>query len=117
MPKPRITRQGRFDPRHQKYYDWCNAIRILAKQQEKEGWYINWETVTITFFVEMPKSWSQKKKNKMNMTPHRQKPDLDNFTKSVQDALLKEDSHVWHYFNLKKMWAEKGEISIGTIDV
>lgn len=44
--------------------------------------------------VAMPKSWSKKRKAEMLGKPHQQKPDADNFLKSL-DAIWAEDSSIW----------------------
>jgi Holliday junction resolvase RusA-like endonuclease len=38
-------------------------------------------------YIEMPMSWSKKKKEEMKGKPHTSKPDLDNILKSVADGL------------------------------
>jgi Holliday junction resolvase RusA-like endonuclease len=59
----------------------------------------------------MPDSWSQKKKEKMNGLPCESKPDTDNITKAIKDALLKDDSAVW-WEKAQKHWAYRGSIII-----
>ncbi|MFS9771223.1 RusA family crossover junction endodeoxyribonuclease [Enterobacter chuandaensis] len=43
--------------------------------------------------------------------PHKRKPDIDNLTKSLRDALFDDDSHVWDV-RASKMWEEQGAINI-----
>ena len=43
--------------------------------------------------------------------PHKQKPDVDNMAKAVMDALLKDDSGVYH-ISVTKFWAYEGSIEI-----
>lgn len=54
--------------------------------------------VHITFFIEIPKSLSQKKKNLLKFKSHVKKPDIDNLVKTVFDAMngsvLADDSQV-----------------------
>ncbi len=59
----------------------------------------------------MPKSWSKKKKAEMYLKPHQSTPDLDNLIKSVKDCLLKEDSGVWWYGEMKKVWDYEGYVT------
>jgi len=59
----------------------------------------------------MPNSWSKKKMASLFGEPHKQRPDLDNLIKSVNDALLKEDSVVYH-FEACKYWALEDKIII-----
>lgn len=65
----------------------------------------------IIFIIPMPKSWSQKKRDLMNGQPHQQKPDIDNLTKSLLDALFDDDSHIWD-IRTSKVWGEMGQIII-----
>lgn len=48
----------------------------------------------------------------MNKQPHKSRPDLDNLVKGFKDALLKEDSHIHKYINVKKVWGYHGAIII-----
>jgi Holliday junction resolvase RusA-like endonuclease len=59
----------------------------------------------------MPNSWTEKKKKRMNGLHCKVKPDTDNITKAVKDALKKQDSEVW-YEKAEKRWAFKGSILI-----
>ena len=61
------------------------------------------------YFIPMPDSWSEKKKKAMLGMPCKSRPDTDNITKAVKDALLKEDSAVW-WEKAEKRWAYKGSI-------
>ena len=63
------------------------------------------------YFIPMPDSWSNKKKEANNGMPCLSKPDTDNITKAVKDALLKEDSAVW-WERAEKRWAYRGSILI-----
>jgi Holliday junction resolvase RusA-like endonuclease len=66
----------------------------------------------LTFELPMPKSWSQKKRDRMTGQPHQQKPDLDNLLKAWADALYADDSRIWEYLHLRKRWAETGAIVV-----
>jgi Holliday junction resolvase RusA-like endonuclease len=63
------------------------------------------------FHVEMPKSWSKAKRARMKGRPHQSKPDSDNMTKALFDALSKEDQSVWDY-HVTKIWDEEGYIEV-----
>jgi Holliday junction resolvase RusA-like endonuclease len=69
----------------------------------------------LEFFLPMPPSWSKKKRARMKGQPHRQKPDIDNLVKSFLDALLGDDSTVWHLAGQEKRWSEHGYI-VATIE-
>jgi Holliday junction resolvase RusA-like endonuclease len=70
----------------------------------------------ITFYLEMPKSWSAKKKASMNGQPHTGNIDVDNMTKALLDAIYprregKSDGHVWSIW-IEKRWSETPHIAI-----
>ena len=65
--------------------------------------------VTMKFYIPMPASWSKKKKAAMNGAYHRQKPDIDNLSKSVMDSLWEDDSMI-SKINATKLWSEKGKV-------
>lgn len=60
----------------------------------------------------MPKSWPKKKKEQFNNQPHKSRPDLDNLVKAFKDALLEEDSHIWAYGRIEKVWGHEGRIEV-----
>ena len=66
----------------------------------------------ITFVIPMPKSWSNKEKIKMDGQPHIHKPDLSNLLKALEDAVYKNDSMIWNYKSLTKIWGYTGMIII-----
>jgi Holliday junction resolvase RusA-like endonuclease len=68
-------------------------------------------SVELVFHMPMPKSWSKKKRELMLGKPHQQRPDWDNLSKAVCDALVKEDSVIWRCM-ATKLWAEEGSITI-----
>lgn len=115
MPAPRMTRSdGWLDkdkkPRREvvrRYWEYRDEIKNQLNQEIKEPL-----TMGFVFYIPMPKSWSQKKKEAMWLTPHRQRPDLDNLIKAVKDSLLKEDSCVYMYPQAIKMWDYDGEIEL-----
>ena len=70
---------------------------------------------TVTFYMPMPKSWSKKKKALHNGTPHKQRPDLDNYIKAWCDSVFEEDSVVWR-FKASKLWTDGiGHIKLSTL--
>jgi len=62
------------------------------------------------FHLPMPKSWSNKKKERMALTPHQSKPDLDNILKFVMDTLLPQSDSNVHTIIAKKIWDFEGKI-------
>ena len=109
-----MTRRDRWEKRPcvQRYWAFKDAIRQTAEQQG----FVLGESFEIIFGIPEPKSWSKKKKNDMLHEPHRQKPDLDNLIKSVQDALLQEDSGVWAII-AQKIWSSEPKIQIKNLSV
>lgn len=107
-PKPRMTRADRWKkrPAVMKYWAFKDKLLLLCKEKPKGE-------VFLIFHVPMPKSWSQKKKDKMLGEKHQQRPDIDNYTKAFLDCLCEEDSHVWHT-DCYKYWAVEGSIEYET---
>lgn len=106
VAKPRMTQRDRWEvrPRVLKYRQYCDRLRMFKLD-------VDWESLDITFYFPFPPSWSESKKKHMHLTPHRQRPDIDNLCKAFMDALLKKDSTVWK-INAKKLWAREGKIIV-----
>lgn len=111
-PKPRMTRSDRWKQRPAvlRYFQFKDMIKFLAR---RDG-FTPGDKLFIQYYVEMPKSWSKKKRMEMNGTPHQVRPDTDNFTKAIKDALLTEDSSVYVEY-AEKYWGDTGKILIGNI--
>jgi len=108
--KPRMTRADKWKKRPSvlKFF----AFRDAVKQSSVHN--IALESFDIEFYIQMPKSWSKKKKAKMNGEPHQQRPDLDNYIKAWCDSVFEEDSVVWQ-FKASKRWTDKpGHIKLST---
>ena len=97
IPKPRLTRQGRFTDRAKRYYQFAEDVREFGIQVPESG-------AKLSFFIPMPKSWTKKKKAHMIGTPHQQTPDIDNLIKAVLDAIYEDDKVVWD-IRASKHWA------------
>lgn len=101
-----------------KYRHWRNDF-IAAH------WKPEWELPempVLIFGMPMPKSWSGKKRERMNGTPHTSKPDTDNLTKCLIDSIYgssayegRNDSEVWSEISLK-FWSYEGYIKIGKLE-
>jgi len=111
VAKPRMTRRDKWlnppRPAVAQYRAFKTELNLKAKQQKFELS----EAHRVTFLVEMPKSWSKKKKLEMYGEPHRQRPDLDNYLKALWDCLLPEDS-ACHYVVAIKKWSDKPGIVV-----
>ena len=105
IPKPRMTRRDKWAKRKcvVKYFAFSDELNL------KMPGLIDLNGYTLTFGLPMPKSWSEKKRLRMDGKPHTQRPDIDNICKGIFDALYLEDSHI-HEIALKKVWARNGFI-------
>ncbi len=104
VPKPRMTRGSVHSAPAKRYWAYKNIILANSVPVSKSGDHI-------IFHVQMPKSWTKKKKELMKGMPHQQKPDLDNFLKALWDAAKKDDSGIWHV-RAEKRWSITGAIEI-----
>jgi Holliday junction resolvase RusA-like endonuclease len=107
VAKPRMTQSDKWKKRAcvTKYHSFKDQCRLHNVKIETAG-------ASITFNIAMPKSWSPKKKAQMDGTPHIQTPDLSNLLKAVEDAIFADDSAIWNYRGLEKLWAYEGSIEI-----
>lgn len=87
--------------RLERYNEYKLSLSALAKQK---NFKFPDQGACITFFIPVPKTWSQKKKKLYHGTLHQAKPDLDNLLKAATDSLLSEDKVVAHYGELCKVW-------------
>lgn len=104
--KPRMTRADKWKKRPEvlRYRAFCDEVRLLGVELPESGSHV-------TFILPMPSSWSKKKRAELNGRPHQQKPDVDNLTKSLLDALFEDDAHIWDVW-VSKLWGETGRIII-----
>ena len=92
-----------------KYWAFKNLLVLQAKQMN----FTLGKQLDAVYFLPMPDSWSEKKKERMNGLPCEVKPDTDNITKAVKDALRSNDSDIWNE-RAEKRWAYRGSILIFT---
>jgi len=109
-PKPFVpVGRERWTDRAQRYFRYKADLQALGIQLPDEG-------ASIEFRIAMPKSWPKKKRAMMLGTPHRQRPDLSNLVKAVEDAARyrdgEDDQTIWHYAGISKVWSHEGEILI-----
>jgi Holliday junction resolvase RusA-like endonuclease len=102
-----VDPKKRQRPAVTKYFQFKNTLTAQAMEM---GFGLG-KWLEAVYLVPMPDSWSQKKKDKMNGLPCESKPDTDNITKAIKDALLKDDSAVW-WEKAQKHWAYRGSIII-----
>ena len=107
VPKPRMTQADRWKQRapvlrYRAFADECRLRRVQVPESQAR----------ITFILPMPPSWSKKKRAEHDGQPHQQRPDLSNLLKALEDACLSDDSHIWHYADVRKIWGQEGGILI-----
>ena len=68
----------------------------------------------ITFTLEMPRTWSKKKREMMNGSAHQQTPDVDNLLKSLLDSVFEQDKKIWSVWG-EKIWGNAGAIKVEDI--
>lgn len=104
--KPRMTRSDKWKQRPPvlRYRVFCDEVRLHEIVLPESGSHV-------VFILPMPKTWSQKKRASMNGQPHQQKPDIDNLTKSLMDAIYDDDAHIWDV-RASKIWGDEGAIVI-----
>lgn len=108
-PAPRMTKADRWKKRP------C-VLRYFAFRDECKLKNVTFDNgQSITFVVPFPKSYSKKKKQSLDGQPHTLKPDIDNLTKALFDALYDDDAHIWHIAGLKKIWGYEGKIIIKSV--
>ena len=102
-----MTRSDRWKkrPAVMKYWNFKDQCRLYNVKIKEHG-------TTITFNIQMPKSWSKKKKEAYSGEPHCQTPDLSNLLKAIEDAIFSDDSAIWNYSGLQKLWAYEGSIKV-----
>ena len=111
--KPRMTRSDKWKKRQcvTKFF----AFRDAIKQEMSKGTKLDIIPYDIEFYVQIPKSWSKKKKEEHIGKPHLPRPDLDNYIKAWNDSVFEEDSVVWK-FKASKLWTDKpGHIKISSL--
>jgi Holliday junction resolvase RusA-like endonuclease len=109
FPAPRMVRSDKWAKRQvvMDYFSWRTAFVLMCN---KQGYRLQ-PVLNITFIIQMPASWSEKRKKLMDGQPHQQKPDRDNMLKGCQDAFNVDDGFVWDG-RTTKLWGRKGKIII-----
>jgi Holliday junction resolvase RusA-like endonuclease len=107
--KPRQTRSDKWKQRPcvMQYRRFADTLRDQAREMSFELQ----DTLNIEFIVPMPDSWNKAKKQAMNMKPHQQTPDIDNYCKAFLDAMEKQDKRVWK-IEASKRWGIGGAIIV-----
>lgn len=103
--KPRMTQRDKFIKRPivQRYWTFKAALQAACGPTDP-----NADMVIVTAWVPMPPSWSKKKQDAMAGQPCRQKPDWDNISKAICDALFDDDECIWVGVAIK-YWCRPGD--------
>lgn len=106
VSKPRQTRSDKWKKRDcvVRYRAFADELRLLVK---KAGFKPT-DSIEVDFFIALPESWSEKKKNSFVGQPHQSKPDIDNLLKAIMDILYETDQHVWK-LKAAKFWSDLDE--------
>jgi Holliday junction resolvase RusA-like endonuclease len=106
LAKPRMTQRDRWKKRKcvEDYWHYRDQLRPVVTILEPL------QAISLVFHIPMPASWSKKKRQVMDQTPHRSRPDLDNYIKGFCDV-FEEDKEI-HYIEAQKLWAIEGGITI-----
>lgn len=107
--KPRMTQRDKWQKRPAvlRYREFADRLRYEAR---RAGFSVPEAGLSLEFHIPMPPSWTKKKRRAMDGQPHQQKPDIDNLTKALMDALLPDDSRVWSLDAQTKRWSTEGKI-------
>jgi len=112
VSKPRMTRADRWKKRQSvlKFFAFRDAVRQSSAWKTLE--LVDMDSFKIVFHVQMPRTWSKKKKALYDGKPHQQRPDLDNFLKAWKDSVYEEDAIVWHVEATKLWTSDPGYIMV-----
>jgi hypothetical protein len=91
--------------RLEKYNDYKQSVSALVKQQR---FTIPEQNVHIIFYIPVPKTWKEYKKQEMHMKLHQQKPDIDNLVKAIFDSVFTEDKYIAD-FRATKRWVNQSD--------
>lgn len=107
MGKPRMTQRDKWKqrPAVERYHEFKDTVRA----QLPPGFTLPAQ-FNITFFIGMPRSWSNKQRSAKVGSFHDGKPDIDNLLKAFMDV-FPEDKHVGSVM-AEKYWSETGSIDI-----
>lgn len=94
--------------RLEKYNDYKISLCALARSKKfvppEQGGHL-------TFYIPVPKTWKNYRKEEMHMKLHQSKPDWDNLAKAFFDSIITEDKYIADV-RVTKRWinGEKGYI-------
>lgn len=112
--RPRVSRWGTYTP--EKTVNYENFIKLCFIEKYKN--FIPLETnlkIYIKAIFEVPQSYSNKKKKELLGKPHNKKPDIDNVSKSILDALNKiafKDDNLVTKLEVEKIYGEQAKVLV-----
>ena len=109
--KPRMTRSDKWKKRPAvvRYHEWKDSLRSELMRLKID--LSNTNVFNFVFIIEMPESWSAKKKAQYVGEAHQVKPDIDNILKAILDTVNKQDQTVFKV-SMEKRWGFEGKIII-----
>lgn len=107
---PRQVRSDAWKPSLavQRYRAYQVELLVKCLKLPEEGAFTH-----MVFILEMPHSWSAKKKINQEGMPHRSKPDRDNLEKAILDTVHHDDAHCWNGAT-SKLWGRMGLLLISS---
>lgn len=108
VAKPRMTRQDKWKKRAATTAYWSFKDDLVVSCSEA-GYQLDNKLYAV-FFIEMPKSWSEKKKKLMDGAKHEAKPDADNFLKGIMDCLKSDGDSMITPACGHKIWCRESKI-------
>jgi Holliday junction resolvase RusA-like endonuclease len=110
LKRARAGKNGFYDSQYIVKKNIREFVRLSIKDELKP--ILGEVELKATFHMQIPKSWSKKKKREMLGKPHLQRPDLSNFLKFYEDCFLEmlyaDDSQIYK-IDAVKIWAEEGK--------
>lgn len=103
MGKPRQTRRDQWVKRPcvLRYRAQCDHLRLAGLRLPMR--------FSAVVFLSMPSSWSLAERRRTAGLPHLVRPDGDNISKGLMDALAPSDAHLWDG-RLQKRWGWHGRL-------
>ena len=119
--RARVTRRGIYTPQRSRQYEALVADEASLAMFGKDTLTGPVE-VHVRLYLPMPRSWSQRKRERTHGTMHTVKPDLDNFLKSLFDAMngkvFKDDNQVAVIHALKYWeWESETRAEVDVFDL
>ena len=114
FPATRTNKKWSWTDKAQEYHAKMDMFRLLVgSDKEKIIKALIEDRYEIIFYIKMPESWSDKKKQRLHWQYHKQTPDTDNLFKAVTDSLFYwtkyNDSHI-STLNAVKRWSYEDSI-------